>query len=237
MTGTEARETALQLPLTGAPKPTLRSKALKTGKDELVLPVISLHSSDRLTVLYGHPLATQIALQTLVDHALSGQPVVYLDGLHTFDVFLVERLVQNRRQQLQKALAMIHVARTFSAQQLERLLSHCLVDALERYQARTAMISGLLETLSADRVTDKEVNRMTERIVASVHHLTSQGFSLLCPCPSVPNPIAPTHRLFAILRSMSHRCIQVTPSPSNPDSSALQFSYAPVAQLDRAAVS
>lgn len=211
MTSTEARETSSQLPLPSVkrfmPKSAPRSTAIKKGRDELVLPV---NSSDGLTVLYGQPHVTQIALQILVDHALSEQPVVYLDGLHTFDTRLIGRLARHRRQQPRKALAMIHVARVFSAKQLERLMSHCLVDALERYQARTAVISGLLETLSADCLTDHEVNRLTDRMIESVRHMTSQGFSVLCLCPSVPSPMGPAHRLFETLCSMSHWCIQVT---------------------------
>jgi hypothetical protein len=118
---------------------------MKKVKDESVHPAISLNSADGLTVLYGQPHAIHIALQALVDHALTGHPVVYLDGLHTFDALLVGRLARHRRHQPRKALSMIHVARVFSAKPLERLVSHCLVDALERYQAHTAVISGLLE--------------------------------------------------------------------------------------------
>jgi len=239
MASAEAKETAPQLLLPSTKrfrsKPASRSTAMKKAKDESVLPAISLNLSDGLTVLYGQPHATHIALQALVDHALTGHPVVYLDGLHTFDAILIGRLARHRRQQPRKALSMIHVARVFSAKQLERLLSHCLVDALERYQARTAVISGLLETLSSDCLTDHEINRLTDRMIESIRHVTSQGFSLLCPCPSVPSPMAPSHRLFATLCSLSHRCIDMTPSPSNPAASELQLS--PEAQLDRVAVS
>lgn len=171
--------------------------------------LVSLHSAHGLIMLYGHPVVPKIALQALVDRALSGHPVVYLDGAHTFDALLIERLARNRRQQPRKALAMIHVARTFSARQLERLMSHCLAGALERYQADTAVISGLLESLSADCLTDKEINRLTDQMIESVRHLTQQGFSLLCPCPSVPMPMAPSYRLFSLLRSMSNRCTHV----------------------------
>ena len=80
---------------------------------------------------------------------------------------------------------------------------------MDRYQADTAVISGLLESLSADCLTDKEIAWLTDRMIVSMHHLTQQGFSLLCPCPSVPMPRAPAHRLFAMLRSMSDRCIHV----------------------------
>ena len=190
---------------------------MKNPADHVVL----LNPADRLTVLYGHPVVSSITLQALVDHALSGHPVVYLDGVHAFDTFLIGQLARSRRQRPRKALAMIHVARAFSARQLERLMSHCLADALERYQAGTAVISGLLDTLSADGLTDNEVNRLADRMIESLRHLTQQGFSLLCPCPSVPMPTAPAHRLFAILRSMSDRCIRVLNCRENHDGGTL----------------
>jgi hypothetical protein len=271
MRGTDSRKGTGQFLFTGTEhlrhRRSSQSKIVKRGPEDLVRHAVSLNPSDLLTVLYGHPVVSSIALQALVDRALSGHPVVYLDAVHTFDAFLIGRLARSRRQQPRKALAMIHVARAFSARQLERLMSHCLADALERYQASTAMISGLFETLSADGLTDNEVSRLADRMIESVRHLTQQGFSLLCPCPVVPMPVAPSHRLFAMLCSMSDRCVHVHelqgkivteelslnampasadlceavdtshPSPSNLPASALQFSHAPVAQLDRAAVS
>lgn len=213
MTGTETRGAAVQLSLTSAERlshmAAPRPKILKEVMKDSVYHAVSLNSSDRLTVLYGHPAVSKITLQALVDCVLSDHPVVYLDGVHAFDMFLVERLARSRQQQPQKALEMIHVARAFNARQLERLMSHCLVDALERYQARTAAISGLLESISADYLTDKEVHRLTDRMIESLRHLTQRGFSLLCSCPSVPMPMSPAHRLFAILRSMSDRCLRV----------------------------
>lgn len=213
MRGTEARGGTAQLPVTGREglchKLSSRPGHAKAETEGPSIPVVPLNPSDRLTVLYGHPAASRIAAQVLVDRALSGQPVVFLDGVHAFDAFIIGRLARSRRQQPRKVLAMIHVARAFSARQLERLMSQCLVGALERYQARMAVISGLLETLCAPGLTDHEVRRLTDRMIESVGHLTLQGFSLLCPCPSVPMPTAPAHQLFTILRSMSNRCVHV----------------------------
>ncbi len=269
--GTEARRGTAQLPVARVgnlrERRASRSQSMKGGTRAPANYGFLLNPSDRLTVLYGHPVASRIALQTLVDRALSGHPIVYLDGVHTFDTFLIGKLARSRRQQPRKALTMIHVARAFSARQLERLMSQCLTGALERYHANTAVISGLLETLSADELTDNEADRLADRIIESVRHLTRQGFSLLCPCPSIPMPETPAHRLFTVLRSMSHRCIRANEtqgtvimeelsfdslppsadhfegigtdlfSPSNPTGRAQPFGHAPGAQLGRAAVS
>ena len=213
MRSAEARGGPVTLPVTGTEhlghRPSSRSKPVKERPKGPAHPMISLNPSDGLTVLYGHPVVSRIVLQALVNRALTGHPVVYLDGAHTFDALLIGRLARSRRQQSRKALAMIHVARAFSARQLERLMSHCLAGALDRYQASTAVISGLLETLSADGLTTDEVDRMADRMIESVRHLTLHGFSLLCPCPFVPMPVAPAHRLFTTLRSISRHCIQV----------------------------
>lgn len=213
MTGTETRVGTTQSSFRRVERfdrgGTSRPRAPKEGTKNQVTYGVSLNSSDRLTILYGHPGASKIVLQLLADRALTGQPVVYLDGAHTFDTFFIERLARSRRQSPRKALSLIHVARAFNAWQLERLMSQCLADALERYQASTAVISGLLESLSADCLTDKETNRLTDRMIESLRHLTQQGFSLFCPCPSVPMPQAPAHRLFAVLRTMCDRCIRV----------------------------
>lgn len=213
MKGAETRGGTAQLPVTGRER--LRHKlssrpGLANAETEVpFVHVVPLNPADRLTLLYGHPAASRIASQILVDRALSGQPVVFLDGIHSFDAFIIGRLARSRRQQPRKALEMIHVARAFSARQLERLMSQCLVGALERYQARTAVISGLVETLCIGGLTDHEARRLTDRMIESVRHLTLQGFSLLCPCSSVPMPMAPAYRLFAMLRSMSNRSIHV----------------------------
>lgn len=211
--GTTTREGAIHVPIAGAKhrsdRFSLRSKPVKKQMADPAPDAMVLNSSDRLTLLYGHPMVSTMALTALVDHALSGHPAVYLDGAHTFDAICIERVARSRRQKLRKALAMIHVARAFSAPQLERLMSRCLADALERYQASTAVISGLLETLTVDGLTANEVNRLADRMIESLHQLMQQGFSLLCLCPSVPLPSTPAHRLFAMLRSMSDRCIHV----------------------------
>lgn len=170
---------------------------------------LQVEPADRLLLLYGHPLVPKVALSAMTDHVLSGQPVVYLDGAHTFDPFVIGRVARSRRQPPRKALAMMHVARAFSWHQLERLISTCLADALDRYEAGTAVISGLFEALAEETASERELARSMERLLESIARLKSRGHTLLCLCPSVPMPETPGHALFIKLRDLADRAVRV----------------------------
>lgn len=169
--------------------------------------------NDRLTIVYGHPLVSRVVLNAAADRAVAGEPVVFLDGAQTFDPFVVGQLAKARRQQPRKVLAMIHVARVFSSRQMERLLSNCLAGALDRYQARTAVISGLFETLADDTASDRDIVRIADRLLESLRLLTRQGYTLLVPCPARPMPATPGDRLFTGLRPLADRmaCVREVP--------------------------
>lgn len=169
---------------------------------------IAFQPKDRLMILYGSPVVSQVTLQAAGERALSGEPVVFLDAAHTFDSLTIGRFAKARRQQPRKVLALIHVARAFSWHQIERLVSHCLAGALERYEARTAVISGLFEALAEEHASDREIGRMSDRLVESIRDLTLKGCSLLCPCPSIP--VAENgQRLFRALSELADRRIYV----------------------------
>lgn len=187
-------------------RPSTRAKRCHSG---LSHAQILLASHDRLVMLYGHPAVTQLTLCTAAERALSGEPVVYLDAAHTYDALMIGRFAKARRQQPRKVLGMIHVARAFSWHQMERLLSHCLSGALDRYEARTAIISGLFESLSEEQASDREIARMTDRVVESVRELTLKGCLLLCPCPSIPMETAIGRRLFTGLQGLADRSVLV----------------------------
>jgi hypothetical protein len=147
---------------------------------------VPLHPNDRLLVLYGHPFVLQLGLYAATDRALAGEPVVYLDGANTFDPFVIGRVARTRRQPPRKALSLIHVARAFTCHQMERLVSDCLAEALDRYQARMAVLSGLFETLYDEAVRDREVARLWGRMREAIDRLTQRGYAVLCLCPPAP---------------------------------------------------
>lgn len=170
---------------------------------------VTFHQNERLLLLYGHSLVFRLGLYAATERALAGEPVVYLDGANTFDPFMIGQLARSHRQAPRKILSLVHVARAFTCHQMERLVSDCLGSALDRYQARMAVISGLFETFYDEAVPDREALRLFGRMMESIGRLTQEGVTLLCLCP--PPPVltrAGRHRLDR-LRSQADRVIRV----------------------------
>jgi hypothetical protein len=213
MASVEAKTEMRQLPFSDVAS---RRRRPRTGQESTPKQVgslrqvaISFSAQDRLVMLYGDPLVTQLSLQAAAERASSGEPVVYLDAAHTFDSLVIGRWAKARRQRPRKVLELIHVARAFSWHQMERLVSHCLAGALDRYQARTAVISGLFEALAEEDASDREIARMSDRLFLSIQELTVKGCSILCPCPFMPTETAISYRLFSRLRGLANRNIKV----------------------------
>jgi hypothetical protein len=170
---------------------------------------IRFAADDRLVLIYGHPLVFRIGLYAAAEHALAGEPVVYLDGAHTFDQCFIGRMARAHRRQPRALLTMIHVARAFSCHQLERLMSDCLMTALDRYQARLAILSGLFDTLYDQTVPEPEAMRLFGRMMQAGHKLAQQGYTLLLLCPQAPMLTRPSRRCLDQLRGQADRVIRV----------------------------
>ena len=170
---------------------------------------VPFHPDDRLLLLYGHPLVFRLGLYAVTERVLAGEPVVYLDGANTFDPFVIGRLARVHCRQPRKILTMIHVARAFTCHQIERLLSDCLATALDRYQARIAVLSGLLDTFYEEAVPEQEAMRLFGRMMEATARLTQQGYTLLCLCPPAPVLTRTSRRCLDQLRGQADRVIRV----------------------------
>jgi len=170
---------------------------------------VPFHPDDRLLLLYGHPLVFRLGLYAATERVLAGEPVVYLDGANTFDPFVIGRLARAHRRQPRKVLTMIHVARAFTCHQMERLVSDCLAEALDRYQARIAILSGLFDTFYDQAVPEQEALRLFGRMMESVTRLTQQGSTVLCLCPPAPILTRTSRRCLDQLRGQADRVIRV----------------------------
>ena len=170
---------------------------------------IPFFSEDRLILLYGHPLVFRLGLYAAGERVLAGESIVYLDGAHTFDPFFIGRMARAHRRQPRNLLSMIHVARAFTCRQLERLVSDCLMSALERYQSRIAIISGLFDTFYDQAVPDQEAMRLFGRMMDASHKLAQQGSTLVFLCPQAPMLTRTSRRCLDQLRGQADRVICV----------------------------
>ena len=170
---------------------------------------IPFHASDRLVILQGHRLVCRLGLYAAIERVLTGESVLYVDGANTFDPFVIGRLARTHRMQPRRALSMIHVARAFTGHQTERLVSDCLGSALQRYLAKTVILSGLLETVYDGTAHDQEASRSFGRIADSIFSLTRQGYRVVCLCPSAPLVTAARRRSLKQLCAMANRVIDV----------------------------
>jgi len=170
---------------------------------------VPFYPDDKLLLLYGHALVFRLGLHIATERLLAGEPVLYVDGANTFDPFAVGRLARARRRQPRQVLAMIHVARAFSSHQVERLISDCLGAALDRYQARIAMLAGLFETFYDQAVPEPEAEKLFGRMMNAIIRLTQQGYTIVCLCPSAPILTYAGRQRFDQLRVHADRVLRV----------------------------
>jgi len=170
---------------------------------------IPFQTDHSLMVWHGHPLVERLGLHAAADRALAGEPVVYLDGANTFDPFVIGRVARAHRQVPRKILSLIHVARAFTCHQMERLVSDCLEEALIRYQARIAVVSGLFETFYDEAVPSQEVERLAGRMIRHLRRMAQRGYVLVCLCPPAPAVISSRHRFIDQLCSQADRVIRI----------------------------
>ena len=191
------------------PRPHGRREAVRDWLLALRQAQVTFQLDDRLLLLYGHPLVFRLGLYAVAERVLDGEPVVYLDGANTFDPLVIEGLARAQRRTPSTILTMIHVARAFTCQQMARLMCDCLGAALDRYQARIAIVSGLFDTFYNQAVPEQEALRLFGRVLEAIQSLTKQGYTLVSLCPPPPLLTSNGRRCLDQLRGQANRIIQV----------------------------
>lgn len=171
--------------------------------------LVPLSREDGLMLLYGSPAVLSLGLYAAADRALAGEPVVYLDGANAFDPFVISRVARTHGVRPQKLLTAIHVARAFTCHQMERLVSDCLASALDRYQARVAILSGPLESFYDEAVPAEEATRLLRRMIPALHKLAAKGIRVLCLCPNTSPQHQSRYGLLMQLQAAATRLIRV----------------------------
>lgn len=163
----------------------------------------------RLIVLSGSVAVYRLGLCAAADHAAAGDTVLYVAGANVFDPFLIGRLARACRMAPSRVLQRIHVSRAFTCHQMARLVTDCLESAVRRYEARRVILSGPLETLYDESVSDQEATRLFRAMLAALQRLAQQDVRILCVSP-LPSAAPGARRGFlAALRAHAHRAVDV----------------------------
>lgn len=170
---------------------------------------LHLNPNDGLVLLYGHPAVLPLGLYAAADRLLAGETVLYIDGANVFDPFLISRLACAGGITPSSLLARLHVSRAFTCHQMERLVAERLAPALDAHHARTAILSGPLETFYDDAVPPDEALRLLRGMLQALRHLAGRGYRLLALCPPPPAQARGRHRLLMSFQAQADRLIHV----------------------------
>ncbi|HEY6973159.1 MAG TPA: hypothetical protein VI359_02525, partial [Nitrospiraceae bacterium] len=81
--------------------------------------------------------------------------------------------------------------------------------ALDQYQSRLAILSGLFDTFYDQAIPEQEASRLFGRMMEATKRLTQQGYILLCLYPPAPILTRTSRRCLDQLRVQADRVIRV----------------------------
>jgi len=119
--------------------------------------------------------AAGLALRTLARPLLRGESVVAVDGGNRFDPYEVAKAVRTLGGDGKEALSCVCVSRAFTCYQMEALLTRKLSDALERFDARLALVLGLPETFADADVPYAEACRVFRNCLSALRRASLAG--------------------------------------------------------------
>lgn len=130
--------------------------------------------SGKMAGIFGEG-ATGLALRALAGPLLRGETVVAVDGGNRFDPYAIAKASQALRGNGREALSRIHVSRAFTCYQMEALLARKLPGALERFDARMALVLGLPETFADADVPYAEACRVFRNCLSALRRVALAG--------------------------------------------------------------
>jgi hypothetical protein len=137
-----------------------------------------------LVLLYGDHAVLAYSLRAVASLLASGQHVVFIDSANAFNPFLIAEVATRLNRPPEELLNRIHVSRTFTAHQLEALITERLSDALKTYASRVLVASGFLDNLYDEDVEPREAWRVFRKATAHLRALADAGVLVLVVCPA-----------------------------------------------------
>jgi len=134
----------------------------------------------RFTVLHGdhsaHELSESICVKAQMPTSCGGlnSKVIFIDGGNLFDPYLISCYADRYQIRRETVLDRIHVGRAFTCYQLTSLIMKTLPDALERYDAKLAVIADIARLYMDSDVEEHEAFETINQISAFLGKLAEK---------------------------------------------------------------
>lgn len=165
-----------------------------------------------LILLYGDQAVLTYALQAIASLLAKGEHVIFIDSANAFNPFLIAESATRLNRQPAELLDRLHISRTFTAHQLEALITERIRAALTTYASHILIASGFLDTLYDEDVVLREAWRIFRKAVAHLRVLADTGMLVLVICPTPAGRLPDRDRLLEALITEADKVIKLDAS-------------------------
>jgi hypothetical protein len=165
-----------------------------------------------LVLLYGDHAVLAYSLRAVASLLASGQHVVFIDSANAFNPFLIAEVATRLNRPPEELLNRIHVSRTFTAHQLEALITERLSDALKTYASRVLVASGFLDNLYDEDVELREAWRVFRKATAHLRAIADSGSLVLMVCSTPAVRLRDRDGLLDAVVAMADRVVKLEPA-------------------------
>ncbi|MBI5473072.1 MAG: hypothetical protein HY961_12080 [Ignavibacteriae bacterium] len=176
--------------------------------------------SGKLFCLYGDRSVFRLSLYAASHALLSNIPIALVDGTNRFDVYYIaefaRRATHQQRIAPEELLQRMFISRAFTCYQMEATLTERLPAFAQRKHTPIIIIFGLLDSFYDEQAPLFEVKASIQRIIASLHKLKQQHFSILLASQEMKLASSERNALFPKLKSAMDEVFRVTENQGQP---------------------
>jgi len=152
-----------------------------------LLSVVPLPPRPGLYLILGPQDLIPWALQTMT-LAFSPKPIIWIDAANRFNAHWVSIVARSVYKDPAMVLSSFHVARPFTAYQLEAMMTQKVLSAAHRYQAFFSVIADPLSLYEGAEGRDTQVRQSFRRFIEGVRNAATRvPLVMLIPEPAPQN--------------------------------------------------
>lgn len=125
-----------------------------------------------LYLIQGPPDLIPWAQETLTQ-SFSPRPIVWIDAANRFNAHWISVIARSLYKDPVRVLSSYHIARPFTAYQLEAMVTQKLLPAAQRYRADFSVIADPLGLYVGAEGRDTQVQQSYDRFIAGLRHASA----------------------------------------------------------------